>query len=137
MALLGLLLLPANYRAGAEIAHAHSLIQLLAEAANGTIPHHHDESAQPGPEGSSSWFHPSAGGAGTGLSIGLGNARPDAAQQQESESVSSGVHLLLTAMTAIAALVIRQAPIAILGWRRSGVPPRILVPPPRWTLAAS
>src|SRR5829696_2912325 len=40
MALLGLLLLPSSYRAGAESAHAHSLIQLWADAANGTIRHH-------------------------------------------------------------------------------------------------
>jgi hypothetical protein len=138
MALLGLLLLPANYRAGAEIAHAHSLIQLLAEAANGTVfHHHHDEPAHPAPERSSSWFDPSAGDAGTAQSVGLGSERPDAAQQQESESVSSGVHLLLTAMMAIAALAICQAPIAIPGRRKSGLSPRILVPPPRWTPAAS
>src|SRR5687768_12233062 len=40
MALLGLLLLPANYRAGAESAHAHSLIQLWTDANNGTVRHH-------------------------------------------------------------------------------------------------
>ena len=35
MALLGLLLLPSDYRAGAESAHAHSLIQLWADASQG------------------------------------------------------------------------------------------------------
>src|SRR5688572_27726859 len=40
MALLGLLLLPSDYRAGANSAHAHSFIQLWADANTGTVRHH-------------------------------------------------------------------------------------------------
>jgi hypothetical protein len=138
MALLGLLLLPSNYRAGAESAHAHSLIQLWADATNGTIRHHIDHGlAQHGPERSSSWFDPSVGDTDTAPAADFDDERPDAADQQESVPVSSGVHLLLTTMTAIIALGTCRAPIDVSGRRHSGLSPRILVPPPRWTLAAS
>ena len=138
MALLGLLLLPANYRAGAEIAHAHSFIQLWADAADGTIRHHHDHGlAHPGAERSPSWFDSSGGETGTTASASIDDERADAAGQQESTPVSSGVHLLLTVMATIVAPGIRQAPIAVSGRRQSGLSPRIFAPPPRWTTAAS
>jgi len=138
MALLGLLLLPANYRAGAASAHPHSLIQLWADAAKGTIRHHSDQGpAHPGPGGSSSWFDPAVGDIETTPSVGLDDERTDAAAQQESAPVSSGVDLLLTTMMAIVALWICQAPICVPDRRHRGLPPRILIPPPRWTPAAS
>ena len=138
MALLGLLLLPANYRAGAESAHAHSLIQLFADATNGTIRHHlHYGMGHPDPERSSSWFDPSVGDTRTSQSAILADEPLDAAEQQDSAPVSSGVHLLLTSMMAIVALGVGQAPIALPGLRQNGLSPRILVPPPRWTPAAS
>jgi len=62
--------------------------------------------------------------------------RPDAAEQQESAPVSSGVHLLLTTIMAIVALGLCQAPVEVPGRRHNGLSPRILVPPPRWTPAA-
>ena len=62
--------------------------------------------------------------------------RPDAIEQQESAPVSGGVHLLLAAMTAIVSLGVSQAPTAAPDRRHSGLSPRILVPPPRWTAAA-
>ena len=66
MALLGLLLLPANYRAGAESAHAHSLIQLWTDVSNGTVRHHVDhDRVHPSPGVSSSWFDPSVDVAGS------------------------------------------------------------------------
>jgi hypothetical protein len=138
MAMLGLLLLPANYRAGAESAHAHSLIQLWADAANGTIRHHLvDGQTHAGARGSSSWFDPSVGEPETTTSVGIDDERPDAAAEQESAPVSSGVHLLLTTMLAIIALGMCQAPIDVPDRGRRGLSPRILVPPPRWTPAAS
>jgi hypothetical protein len=128
MALLGLLLLPANYRAGAESAHPHSFIQLWADAANGTMRHHLDYGlGHPIPGGSSSWFDPS---------VGFDDQRPDAVEQQESAPVSSSVHLLLTIIMAIVTLGLCQAPIEAPHRRYSGLSPRILVPPPRWTPAA-
>jgi hypothetical protein len=138
MALLGLLLLPANYRAGAESAHAHSLIQLWTEANNGTVRHHVEHHrVHPSPGVSSSWFDPSVDVAGSTATVGLDDERPDAAEQQESAPVSSGVHLLLTVMMAIVTLGTCQVPIAVPHRRYSGLSPRILVPPPRWMTAAS
>jgi hypothetical protein len=138
MALLGLLLLPASYRAGAESAHAHSLIQLWADVANGTVRHHHDYGlAHAGPGGSSSWFDPTVGDIETNPSVGFGDERPDAAAEHQSAPASSGVHLLLTAIMAIAALGICQAPSEVPDRRHGGLSPPILVPPPRWTPAAS
>jgi hypothetical protein len=137
MALLGLLLLPASYRAGAESAHAHSLIQLWADAANGTVRHHPGHGPAHAAPGGSSWFDPTVGDFETTPSVGFGDERPDAAAEQESAPVSSGVHLLLTAMMAIAALGICQAPIDVPDRRHGGLSPRILLPPPRRTPAAS
>ncbi len=138
MALLGFLLLPSNYRAGAESAHAHSLIQLWADVTNGTVRHHIDHgTTHPSAGFSSSWFDPSVGVTGLTLSMDFEEERPDAIEQQESAPVSSGVHVLLTAMTALVSLSIGQAPIAVPDRRHSGLSPRVLVPPPRWTTAAS
>ncbi len=138
MALLGLLLLPTSYRGGTEIAHAHSLIQLWADAANGTVRHHPDHGlAHARPGGSSSWFNPTVGDFETTTSVGFDDERPDAAAEQQSVPASSGVHLLLTAIMAIAALGICQAPIDVPDRRHGGLSPPILVPPPRWTPAAS
>ncbi len=137
MALLGLLLLPSNYRAGARSAHAHSLIQLWTDANNGTVRHHIDHGrAHPSPGVSTSWFDPSVGGPGSTTTMDFAGEHPDAAEQQESAPVSSGVHLLLTIMMAILTLGMCQAPIEIPHPRFRGRSPSILVPPPRWTPAA-
>ncbi len=132
MALLGLLLLPSNYRAGAESAHAHSLIQLWAEATNGTVRHHIDHGpARPSPGPSSSWFDPAVGDTGSTLMVDFDDEHPDAVEHQESAPASSGVHLLLIAMTAVAVLDMSEPPIAVPDRQRSGLSPPILVPPPR------
>jgi hypothetical protein len=137
LALLGLLLLPSNYRAGADSAHAHSLIQLWKDANNGTVRHHVDHSwAHPSPGISTSWFDPSVGGTGSTVTLSLDDELPDAAEQQESAPVSSGVHLLLMSMMAIVTLGICPAPSESPHRRYRGLSPRILVPPPRWTPAA-
>lgn len=138
MALLGLLLLPSNYRAGAESAHAHSFIQLWADVTNGTVRHHIDDGAShPGPGFSTSWFEPSVGHTELTLAMDSEEERPDAMEQQESAPALSGVHLLLTVITAIVALGSCQAPSAVPDRRHNGLSPRILVPPPRGTPAAS
>lgn len=140
MALLGLLLLPTDYRAGAERAHAHSLVQLWVDAADGAIEHHHLH-ADPGgsrldPEISTSWFEPSVEVSGSGQSLSVDFERPDVAEYHESAPVSSGAHLLLAVMTVLIAAGPRQAPIAGPGRSLAGHSPRVLLPPPRWTPAA-
>ena len=138
MALLGLVLLPANYRAGAESAHAHSLIQLWVDAANGAIRHHLEHGmVHPDPGESSSWFDPFVSDSGTISSVGVDDERPDVVAQQESTPMSSGINLLLAAMLALIALGVCKAPPAVPDRRQSGLPPRILVPPPRWTPVAT
>ena len=137
MALLGLLILPSNYRAGAESAHAHSLIQLWADATNGTVRHHIDhETAHSSPNLSSSWFDPAVGDIESTLMMDSDDERPDSVDHQKSTPVSSGVHLLLAAMATIVSFGLCQAPIAAPDRRRFGLSPRVHVPPPRWTIAA-
>lgn len=60
LALIGLLLLPSDYRAGAEAAHGHTLMHLWLDAADGAV-HHHQE---PGGQGAAwDWLKPSVAGA--------------------------------------------------------------------------
>jgi hypothetical protein len=137
MALLGLLILPSNYRAGAESAHPHSLIQLWADATKGTVRHHIDHGMAHGnPSFSSSWFDPAVGNTGPTQAMDLGDERPDSMEHQESTPVPSGVHLLLAGMMAIVSFGVCQPPVAAPDQRHSGLSPRVHVPPPRWTLAA-
>lgn len=50
ISLLGLALVttPVSYRAGADVAHAHSFIHFLSDAASGSMDHHRRSSARPG-----------------------------------------------------------------------------------------
>lgn len=136
MALLSLLLLPTDFRAGAEAPHGHSLIQLWVDASDGQLDHHVDrELFASGPGPSTSWFDPAVGETKEVRSIGLDDERPDVAAQHESAPVAGGIELLVTAMAAVAILGMNQAPLALPDRRPTGLPARILVPPPRWTAA--
>jgi hypothetical protein len=135
MALLGLLLLPTGYRAGAESVHSHSLVQVWVDALDGTIRHTHDR--QLAPESvialPTSWLDPLVGDAGSAGPIGVDDERPDVAQQQESAPTTSGVHLLLTIADGfLASGALLTIPIR---WERptTGLPSPIILPPPRWT----
>jgi hypothetical protein len=135
MALLSLFLLPTDYRGGAQAPHGHSLIQLWADARDGRLDHHLDhEHGQSGSSSSTSWFDP-ASQTKASRSAGLDNERPGAAAQHESAPVVGGLDLLVLAMTAVIIMGLNQAPLARHGWKRTGLPARILVPPPRWTAA--
>src|SRR5688572_17809119 len=87
MALLGLLLLPSNYRAGAESAHAHSLIQLWVDAGEGRVHHAHSGLSEPGPALSTSWFDPAVADGGRAEPVGFDDPRPDLAEQHDSAPV--------------------------------------------------
>ena len=137
MALLGLLFLPSSYRAGAESAHAHSLVQLWEDASDGKVHHHADGGLSgPGPDPSTSWFDPAVAETGRTGSVGLDDRDPDIAEQHDSAPAASGVHLLMTAITAIVPLEMGEAPVTVPDRRRTGLSPRVLLPPPRWTPAA-
>jgi hypothetical protein len=135
MALLGLLLLPSDYRAGAESAHAHSLVQLWADATDGAIYHqHHVHLAgdiEIGPNSMASWFDPAVGEPSSAV-----QTNPDVGEHQETAPVTSGVHLLLVAVAAPIVVAVRTAPTFGPVRRLAGRFPRILLPPPRWTPAA-
>src|SRR5687768_1470509 len=51
ISLLGLALLttPVSYRAGTDVAHAHSFVHFLSDAASGAMDHHRRRSASPAP----------------------------------------------------------------------------------------
>ena len=134
MALLSLLLLPTDCRAGAEARHGHSLVQLLTDARDGRIDHHGDhEHVTSGPVLSTSWIDPALGEMNSNRSSGPGDERPDIAAQQESVPVAGGIDVLVTAMAVTASLELIEVPQALSDRTRTGLPARVLVPPPRWT----
>ena len=136
MALLSLLLLPSDFRAGAEAPHGHSLIQLLADARDGRIDHHGDRAhVASGPLLSTAWFDPAAGKTNSNWFTSPCEERPDIAAQHESAPMASGPDVLMMATMVVAILGMIEAPRALSDRTRAGLPARILVPPPRWTAA--
>jgi hypothetical protein len=119
MALLGLCLLPTEYHAGDDTAHAHSLLQLWADASDGVV-HHHDA-------GAATSHHHEAHAHGPGEP----QPEPDLADQQDSAPTASGVLMLLTAILTPPALARSSAAICYAGERLRGHQPRVLLPPPR------
>jgi hypothetical protein len=122
LALLGVILLPSYYRAGAEIAHAHSLVQLWIDAADGAV-HHHEEST--------AWFEPDPSSPASGADFSAGEERPDVGEHDGSTPTASGVHLLLSVIPVLTAVV--TGPRLAAGPARclTGQTPRVLLPPPR------
>ncbi|MBW3633645.1 MAG: hypothetical protein KY456_11535 [Chloroflexi bacterium] len=135
LALLGLLLLPSDYRAGAEIAHGHSLVQLWVDATDGTVDHAHDHHLVPDPASplTTSWLDPLVGDPGTAGSSRPVDEAPDAAKQHDSAPTASGIQLLLTTGIVLLAVGWRLEPAAGSDRLVTGLSPRVVVPPPRWT----
>ncbi|MGH2616795.1 MAG: hypothetical protein ACRDJC_16290 [Thermomicrobiales bacterium] len=134
MALLGLLLLPADYRAGAETAHAHSLVQTWADAADGAIQHHHVGASHQ--HVAVNWLDPEVQDPRGVVESAAGTA-PDVAEQQDSAPVSNGVHLLIDAVMVVLIAAASRVPLATSVRHLTGRAPRVLLPPPRWTVAAT
>jgi hypothetical protein len=129
MALLGLLLLPADYRAGAEIAHPHSLVQTWADAADGTI-HHHQIGVSHEHHNIINWLDPELEDP-RGVADFATSADPDFAEQHDSVPASSGVHLLIDAVIVLLITAACRAPLTTLGRLLIGRTPRMLHPPPQ------
>jgi hypothetical protein len=123
LALLGVILLPSQYRAGADIAHGHSLVQLWIDAADGAVHHHH--------EGSPAQVDPHHSSPTSGSLFATGEERPDIGEHDDSTPTSSGVHLLLSVIPALAAVATRPRPAAGPDRCLTGQTPRVLLPPPR------
>ena len=123
MALMSLVLLPVNYRAGAELAHAHSLPQVLLDAANGTV-HHHGK-------GVADWLEPAVSDDVGVAATMAGDEKPDAGQQQDSAPVTSGIHLLLVVAALLALAAAGSSLDPVRPRKLAGRVPRILAPPPR------
>ena len=133
MALLGLVLLPTDYRAGGEFAHAHSLLQLWIDAGDGTIQHHVSGLLAAHP-GNHDWFDPTVDEAGEmqdHADCRSCHSEPDVGDQQDSAPTSSGVELMLAASMLLP--FVAKPPVAGAGsdHRLSGQTPGVLLPPPR------
>ena len=131
--MLGVILLPSDYRAGAERAHAHSLLQLWIDASDGVIQHHiygslathpqsHDWVALTSDEAEDTQEHADCRSC---------HSEPDVGDQQDSAPASSGAELILAA--SILLPFVAKPPVAGAGsdHRLSGQTPGVLLPPPR------
>jgi len=120
LALLGLFLLPMDYRAGADTAHAHSLVQLWGDATDGVI-HHHDHGALTTPH------HERTGSHGYPEE----QTDPDIGDRQDSVPTTSGIAMLLVAMILVPVVVRTPAALSGLSHRPPGFYPPVPLPPPR------
>jgi hypothetical protein len=134
LALLGLLLLPSDYRAGAETAHGHALMHLWIDAADGAVHHHHRSAAHVSSQGAAwDWLDPSVAGAAETEHPQTGEARPDVAGHQDSAPVAGGVHLLLAAVAFIVLGAAHPFPPSAPYRAPASRAVQVLLPPPRWT----
>jgi hypothetical protein len=134
LALLGLLLLPSDYRAGAETAHGHALMHLWFDAADGAIRHHHDAAAHVASQAAAwEWLDPSVAGAAETEYLQTGEARPDVAGHQDSTPAVGGVHLLAAAVALLVLGAARLFPLPAPYRAPSSRAVPVLLPPPRWT----
>ncbi len=131
LALIGLFMLPADYRAGAPDAHAHSLAQLWLDAADGAVHHHGHHPDRSALGDSASWFDPVVGATTTTATS------PDVGDQHDSLTVSAEVQFLVVASELMLLAVLRGQALYSGAHRLHGRCPRVLSPPPRWTFAAA
>ncbi len=129
LALIGLVLSPSDYRAGAVHAHAHALWQLLLDAADGQI-HHHDEDAGAETRMVADWFDPTAG-TGELRAPPSSHTGPDIGTPNDTSLASSSIAIIIATL----AVVFPEIAPAVLqgGGDRppAGVVPRVPSPPPR------
>jgi len=117
------ILLPSDYRAGAEFPHAHSLVQLWVDAEDGTV-HHHDA-------GATAWDEAASSSHERESQLGASEERPDIGEHEDSMPTTSGIHLLLSAITMLTAAPPSHMPVFGPQQRLTGQISRVLLPPPR------
>ena len=132
LALLGIFLLPTNYRAGAVTAHGHSLLQLWVDATDGRMLHHTEA-----PSGVASvrptWFDPLV----TDQTPTVNDpAAPDSGDQSDSMPASGGGQFLVVSVIVVIASVAARAAIVFPFSPLHGWSPTVPSPPPRWMSAA-
>lgn len=136
MALLSMLLLPSVFRAGADVPHDHSLLQLLLDASDGVIDHHHLGMGAATTASAGDWFDPAVSDAAGGSADTAGEQRPDVGERQESVPAASGVHLILSMLLFLPVIASLRRIDGEPSRRLSGCAPRVLLPPPRPAFAA-
>jgi hypothetical protein len=137
LALLGLLVLPIDYRGGSVQPHAHSLLQLIVDSGDGHFSHVHAGSvAVDPPANAKSWFDPVADPP-AGEPVALENAEGiDSGQQHGSVATYSSIPFLLVAAIVVAAPVGARREAIVAAGRLIGRSPRLPLPPPRLAVAA-
>lgn len=128
MSLLGLLLLPLDYRAGAEQAHGHSLFALGADAADGSIHHHGSRPLD--------WLDPAVEVNPADDAATAAKEQVDVGETQDSSPAPGGVHMLLAVVTLLHPTVSIRDPAVVHARRLLGRVPYSLSPPPRMAFAA-
>lgn len=132
MALLSLFLLPTNVRAGSEIRHSHSILQLLLDAQDGQIAHHHPLGVTFGLMGD--WFDPGVSTAAETSGAAAASENTDLGDHQDSIPVIGGLHLMVSLGIALWLARPARCPIAAAGPRLRGAVARVPAPPPRLAL---
>jgi hypothetical protein len=132
LALLGLVILPIDYRGGSDQPHAHSLLQLLLDGSDGHLLHTHAASvAHEAATDEASWFDPGTGSAGESAQIPVADTQVDAGQPHGAASTFSSIPMVLVAMIAVMAPIGSRREIIVGTARLAGRQPRVLIPPPR------
>lgn len=128
MALFSLFLLPTNVRAGSETTHSHSILQLLIDAHDGQILHHHVDGAIFGQGGN--WFDPGISSSTADTGVGSSTST-DLGDRQNSVPVAGGVALILSIGIVLWLVRPIRSQIATTSSRLFGAITRVPAPPPR------
>jgi hypothetical protein len=131
-----LLLLPLNFRGGGEASHGHSLLQLWADAVDGTIDHHH-HAGHSAAQSSFAWLDPEATAGSPSTTNVQHPYAPDVGDADDSMPTPGTIHLLIASLgTLIPPRVPTASPV-----RREVVPVGrsldVLIPPPRMAATAA
>lgn len=128
LALLGMAFLPTNYRAGAGTAHGHALLQLWADARDGSVQHHQSPIAD-GAGVQVDWLDPLVT---SEVSAQSSSSSPDAGDQNDS-APAGGVQALVDESSAPALDLAPHPVTAAAVLPVAGKSPAVPSPPPRWT----